>query len=245
MISPKDFNLLVVDDNEDLRSTILSTFLIFGFNVDAAADGLEALEKIKEKDYQIVITDVRMPRMDGVELLQEIKKMNPSFPKVFVITGFSDYNIADVYHFGGDGLFQKPFNATTIKECISQALLDPAAKWSKIINPANLLKINKKYSSLSMAIKNKDFNIGRLGFFCHIKFDLPEVGEKIDFDIRFNKADPFLSLQGVGKVIWSRSGSKNYMPGVGIEFLHLDAHHIHILNEYLEKNNIVSSIPIN
>ncbi len=84
----KNISLLVIEDEELVRESYVDMFELFGFQIDDAANGHLGLKKLAQKDYDIVITDLNMPVMDGLETLKRIKKKNPQ-TEVIVITGFA------------------------------------------------------------------------------------------------------------------------------------------------------------
>lgn len=73
----KDLTILCVEDEQDLRESIVMFLKKFFKKVDSAEDGLQGLEKYKSNHYDIVLTDIQMPKMDGLELLKEIKRIHP------------------------------------------------------------------------------------------------------------------------------------------------------------------------
>jgi len=86
-------HILVVDDDEDFRVLVKTTLIEEDFDVDDAANGKLALAKIKEKSYDVVLLDVKMPVMDGLETLRQARPEAPSTDFV-MITGFQDITIA-------------------------------------------------------------------------------------------------------------------------------------------------------
>ena len=80
-------SILLVDDSDVVRD-VLSGFLESqGYPVEIAGDGIEALERLGKHPFHVVITDIKMPRMDGISLLREIKKIHPD-TEVVLITGY-------------------------------------------------------------------------------------------------------------------------------------------------------------
>lgn len=79
-------NVLVVEDGNDIRDIMSSTLKKLFKNTLTAVDGLDGLEKFKSNKPDIVITDIRMPNMSGNEMIDEIKKIDPSVP-IIVVTG--------------------------------------------------------------------------------------------------------------------------------------------------------------
>lgn len=78
----RDVRLLVVDDEEFLRSVISERLKIEGFSVDEAQNGMEALARLSEEDYSILLTDIRMPEMDGISLLREVSSRFPDTARI-------------------------------------------------------------------------------------------------------------------------------------------------------------------
>lgn len=65
------YSLLIVDDESDIRETYKDFFVKRGFLVDTAGDGQEGLEKLRVGEYDVVIVDIRMPKLDGIQMLQQ------------------------------------------------------------------------------------------------------------------------------------------------------------------------------
>lgn len=86
-------NVLIADDEESLRSTIAAWLGDEGFEVDQAADGLEAIKKVQGRDFDIALLDIKMPGANGLEVLRFIKK-NSNPTEVVMMTGMSDVGIA-------------------------------------------------------------------------------------------------------------------------------------------------------
>jgi len=84
-----ELNVLVVEDDEVLRESFQQLLSYLFAEVDAAVDGQDALDQLAEKNYDIVLTDLRMPRMSGFQLLQEIRQQSPQQP-IVVISAHED-----------------------------------------------------------------------------------------------------------------------------------------------------------
>ena len=96
----KDLNILIVEDGADIRD-IMSTTLGKIFNsTRTAVDGLDGLEKFKEEQPDLIISDIRMPNMSGNEMINSIKEINPNIP-VIVVSGhgrlIDKENKADIF----------------------------------------------------------------------------------------------------------------------------------------------------
>jgi len=80
--------VLVVDDDDRIRSLLLDTLSALGYHALGAKNGEEALTLLETEKLDMVITDVRMPKMNGLSLLKNIKNLNPLLP-VLIITGYN------------------------------------------------------------------------------------------------------------------------------------------------------------
>src|SRR5688572_29496305 len=80
-------NILIVDDEPMLVKALVKYLTREGYNVDTAGDGAEAVEKCKETNYDLVLTDLQMPNMTGTELVKELKALNPQ-QACIVMTGY-------------------------------------------------------------------------------------------------------------------------------------------------------------
>jgi DNA-binding NtrC family response regulator len=119
---PKSNQILIVDDNPHMSSLLSEILDFFDYRGVGAHDGEEALRILKEECFEMVITDLRMPRMDGMDLLHSIKAEFPQLP-VVVITGFgTDSSKADAFAAKADGFLAKPFKVDQIKQLLKKHL---------------------------------------------------------------------------------------------------------------------------
>jgi len=84
-------SILVVDDEPDMRAALSHALSRSGYSVSSASSGVEALEKFKSEKFGMVITDMKMPEMSGMQVLEEIKKISPQIP-VIMITAYGTIN---------------------------------------------------------------------------------------------------------------------------------------------------------
>ena len=115
--------VLVVDDEAAVRYTLRAILEEEHIDVVEAADGLAALELIDRGGIELVLTDLRMPRMDGMALLTELAQ-RPGSPRVIMITAHGSERLAvEAIKHGALDYFAKPFEADELVECV-RALLD-------------------------------------------------------------------------------------------------------------------------
>jgi DNA-binding NtrC family response regulator len=116
------YALLVVDDEETLREAIAFDFKRKGFNVQSAANGTQALEIVKQAPIDLIISDVRMPNGDGLELLREVRRRDPEVPVVVFVTGFADATEEECLRRGAWKVFAKPFDRKALFATVVEAL---------------------------------------------------------------------------------------------------------------------------
>ncbi|MDR1195704.1 MAG: response regulator [Endomicrobium sp.] len=114
--------ILIVDDEQGIRDLLISEFSKAGYEVFSAVNGEEAVSKLKTEKADIVITDVKMPKVDGLELLKFIKEKTPE-TEVIIITGYATVeNALDAMRSGAYDFVQKPFNIDELSALVEKAL---------------------------------------------------------------------------------------------------------------------------
>ena len=114
--------VLLADDDVNLRRVLEFQLDEAGYNVSTAQDGAEALEIFTNSDFDCVVTDLRMPKLSGLELLEKIKAVNPEIP-VIVITAFGEVETAvTAMKAGAFDYINKPFNRDDILLTLERAL---------------------------------------------------------------------------------------------------------------------------
>jgi DNA-binding NtrC family response regulator len=113
--------ILIVDDEERFRLTLAKLLKVRDLDVTTLGSGPEALEALKQEQYDVIVLDVRMPGMDGIETLAEIKKLNPNI-EVIILTGHASVDAAvDIMKLGGYDYLLKPCSVEELIEKIEAA----------------------------------------------------------------------------------------------------------------------------
>lgn len=116
------FQILVIDDERSMRDFLKILLTKEGHRVATAANGLKGLEYLQENQCDLVISDIRMPGMGGLELLAAVKESSPDLP-VIMITAFASPNDAvQAMKYGAFDYISKPFNVDEIKSVIASAI---------------------------------------------------------------------------------------------------------------------------
>ena len=116
--------ILAVDDSPSMRQMVAFTLKNAGFNVVEAVDGQDAFEKSSQRDYNLVLTDQNMPRMDGISLTKKLRD-NPKFkttPILILTTESSDLMKQAGKSAGATGWLVKPFDPTRLIEVIQKVI---------------------------------------------------------------------------------------------------------------------------
>jgi len=114
--------MLCVDDNADLRESLADQFKMENFDVDTAEDGDIAVEKIKKNHYDIILLDVKMPRMDGMTVLKEMKTLNKN-PHVIMLSAVNDVPTAmECVKLGAKDYISKPYEPEELLHVVIKVL---------------------------------------------------------------------------------------------------------------------------
>ena len=119
----KKYNLLIVDDEEPLRVLLESELSESEeFSVDVAADGGEAINKIQAKVYDVVLLDIRMPRVNGIEVLKFVQEYSPT-TQVIILTNYADIKTAiETIKMGAYDFLAKPYDIDELFNTIHRAI---------------------------------------------------------------------------------------------------------------------------
>ena len=112
--------ILIVDDDEAVRSILAELVRIFGFNSETSSGGYDALNRVDKSPYDLIITDINMPDLNGLELIKKVKESHPEIDLI-AITGFDmDYRYTDVIEMGASDFIVKPFENNELQAKINR-----------------------------------------------------------------------------------------------------------------------------
>ena len=114
--------ILVVDDEKNMRTLLRALFSDEGYRVEEAADGIEAVEKVTERFFDLILLDMKMPRMDGVDTLRELKKISQGIT-VLMMTAYATVQTAvESMKLGAYDYITKPFDMEELKSTVKNIL---------------------------------------------------------------------------------------------------------------------------
>ncbi len=120
--SRQRFSVLVVDDEEIARTNLEYVLRKEGYDVATAANGKEALEKVRAQEFEIILTDLKMDKMDGIQLLESVKTAAPNID-VVIITGYATVSTAvDALKKGAAHYLSKPIQIKEVRQTVRQIL---------------------------------------------------------------------------------------------------------------------------
>jgi excisionase family DNA binding protein len=118
--------ILIVDDEQTVRDLVAKTLTMADYDVDTAPDGPSALDRLRSADYDLLITDLKMPGMDGLSVIREARQRSAELP-IIIITGYStEASAIEAINLGVCGYLTKPFRLPRVLAVAARALGEPA-----------------------------------------------------------------------------------------------------------------------
>jgi len=114
--------ILLVDDEQALLRVLARTLTTAGFEVDVAGDGREAIDALEAKEFDLVISDITMPRMDGIELLRAVRAQNPDIPVVLMTASPLVESAMEAVEFGATRYLSKPIDTRALVSTAERAI---------------------------------------------------------------------------------------------------------------------------
>jgi DNA-binding response OmpR family regulator len=137
-------SILIVDDEKNIRLTLSQALETLGTQIDAAADGEEALSKLKEKQFGLILLDIRMPGMDGMEVLRRVREIRPDI-RVIMITAYGTIESAvEAMKLGAADFLQKPFDPEEVRELVSRVMDRDKLNENKLADYTSHVELAKK-----------------------------------------------------------------------------------------------------
>ncbi|MGA2308953.1 MAG: response regulator [Candidatus Bathyarchaeia archaeon] len=114
--------ILIVDDDENIRKVLMAILEDKGYDMEAVGTAREAIKKTDKKFYNLALIDIRLPDMEGIDLLTKIRDTTPRIRKI-IITGYPTLqNAVDAVNRGADAYITKPFDVERVLSTISEQL---------------------------------------------------------------------------------------------------------------------------
>ena len=114
--------ILVVDDDPESRDILMRLLTLSDYEVETVESGRDAVELLKRAEFKLVLTDIVMPDMDGLELLSHVKSHYPNIPVIMVTGRASNESKNEVLEKGAEGLILKPYTRNQLMTIVNETL---------------------------------------------------------------------------------------------------------------------------
>lgn len=139
----KDKSVLIVDDEKNIRLTLSQSLEPMGLEIDTAINGEDALAKLNEKEFGLILLDLKMPGMDGMEVLSRVCKIRPDI-RIIIITAHGTIDSAvEAMKLGAVDFIQKPFAPKEIRELVSQVIDREKIDKQKVVDYESYIEVAK------------------------------------------------------------------------------------------------------
>jgi CheY-like chemotaxis protein len=227
--------ILVVDDEPDWRSIMSEWFTREGSQVLLAENGAEALKLVRANHVDVVVSDVRMPVMDGITLLKNIKAEDGYKPSVMFMSGFSDIEPGEAYDLGVEALMAKPVERKHLIAAVTRVLAARDDLWRLAFSDKPAALLDAVFGSLAAALSQGDLAFGRGGFRIHSPRNLREGPVELLLDFK----DDHRKVTGQGIIRWIAPAEAQ----IGVEITHIDDRHRAWIVSLTAANGSLSFIP--
>ncbi|SRR5579883_209136 len=114
--------ILVVDDEKNIRLTVQHSLLAANYEVDSASDGAEGLEKFRSGHYDLILMDLRMPQMNGIEMLREIREHDKHTAAIVITAYLTIDTLLEAFSLGVSDYIRKPFSPNDVREMVRRVM---------------------------------------------------------------------------------------------------------------------------
>lgn len=118
----KSMNILLVDDDEWIRDALSIYFESEGCRISAHETAEKALAELDRRKVDVIITDYKLPGMDGIAFLEKVKKSHPNAVKIMITAFATEVDICRAKQAGAQDLIPKPFTSETIEACLTRLM---------------------------------------------------------------------------------------------------------------------------
>lgn len=235
--------ILVIDDEELICDFVASGLMDRGMRTQTLNDPSRALEMISKYNIDFVVCDIRMPTMNGMEVLKSVRKTFRSWPYFVFITGYPDFSLEECMHQGAAGFIEKPLDIDKLFRMIMGHLAESGDERAELLSTtdAEPLVLDETYR-----LEENDIGFG--GAFIPMetvsqKKSRIGVGSVVDVTLNPSKRTETLKVRG--QVVWKRATKDHDLKaGFGIRFIKMSEKDQSVFDSYLKDRDITSFIPI-
>ncbi len=148
-------DILVVDDDENMRQALAEALTRAGYRVETAADASAGMMKLEMGEFRLVVSDLRMPKKNGLEFLDEIKALRPALPVVLITAYGAMETAVEAMRRGAADYLLKPFSADTLEKTVKRLLEGEGGESAKAAAPARPAVRATRAKERPIVTKNK------------------------------------------------------------------------------------------
>ncbi len=211
--------ILIVDDEQGIRDVLREYLELEGYEVDEAVDGMDAIRQAKARDYDLIVMDVMMPKLDGYSAVKEIKK-DKDVPVIMLSARSEEYDKLFGFEIGADDYVTKPFSPkevvarigavlrrgkTANKKIVSDGLEIDLAGRNVYVDGKKVFLTPREYDLLFYLVKNEGVAVPREQLLADVwGYDFFGEDRTVDTHIKMLRSnlgpyrDKILTLRGVG-----------------------------------------------
>jgi CheY-like chemotaxis protein len=188
--------ILIVDDEVRLLPFFKKWFEQEGCHVLTASSGLQALELVKTQAIDVLVSDFRMPAMDGLALVKRVNGLGGHRPRIIFLSGFAEIDERECCDLGVQTTLWKPIRRATLVDAVAACLADRDSVWRERPSVVPVQRLDVVYESLSVAQVQGLIAFGRGGICVRSGF-AAHVGKPIGLDLAFIGEQRALAGQGI------------------------------------------------
>jgi DNA-binding NarL/FixJ family response regulator len=239
-------NVLVLDDEPDICEILNEGLTLRGLRVHCFTDSLKALEALPKLRLDVVVCDIRMPGMDGIRFLQEVRKIYPYFPGILFVSGFSkNQPESQLMDMGAIALLEKPIDMDRLFYLIMEQFIEDRYERNRYLRVDSKIPVtvdsafslqvdNIGYGGVFIPFSNAGGSTDRLAAF--------QPGEVVSFQFSLDQGERTVRVKG--EVVWKRETRQGELePGIGVKFLDLTDQDREWIRDFVRLKRILSFIP--
>jgi len=206
--------VLVVDDELELLDIFAAWLRRSGYHVLTAPNGAEALKVLAAETVAAVISDIRMPIMDGVTLVRRIHEAGLAIPSIIFVSGFGPADPREMHALGVEAMLEKPLSRKDLMRALEDSLMDRDKLWLEPLSKPMQQTVSVDIEAMNDVRRTQQFQLGRGG--CCFPCDQPLAEDQtIDLTVLLAEAGRRLKVQG--EVRWYNA--EGAIAGVAFRYL--------------------------
>lgn len=235
--------ILIIDDEVSILELLQRVLSGKGFKVYIETNSEQALKKIPELNLDFIISDIKMPVLDGFHFLRELRKTLPYFPIVFLMSASPEYNLEQCCDAGAADFFQKPVDTDKLFFTVMEHFIDSPYEKNRLYRTNTNIPVN-----INNTVRLKIGNLGFGGVF------IPSTTEGLEslsvksgdiIEFQFCLEEQKIPINVKGEIVWTRAKHSADRPsGMGIKFIEMREKDRESIHCFIRSNKIRSFIPM-